>query len=581
MATSKAVSAQRLRPLKSSRATQRGLLSLSPFELKDSLIALSDENARQGNYALLNAGRGNPNWIATTPRNAFFLLGQFAITESERVWTAPDLGGMPAKDGIAKRLTAYLKAHAKMPGAAALGTMVNYGIRELKFDADAFVHELVDAIIGDNYPVPDRMLVHTEKVAQAYINQEMCDNKPPRGKFDIFAVEGGTAAMCYIFDSLETNGLLKRGDTIALAVPTFTPYIEIPELDRYAFKVVRIDASASMSKEGGHVWQYPDAEIDKLRDPAIKAFFLVNPSNPPSVTMSPRSLKRVASIVKNDNPNLIVITDDVYGTFVDNFRSLMAEVPQNTIGVYSYSKYFGCTGWRLGVIAVHEKNIFDRLITELPPAKQRALNRRYSTISLTPEKIKFIDRMVADSRSVALNHTAGLSLPQQCQMALFSLFALADKKNRYKKLTQTIVQRRLKDLWKGLGLPQPVVPHQAGYYVELDLMVWAEAHYGADFAAYMKENFEPVDVLFRLAERFSVVLMDGGGFGGPRWSVRVSLANLPDAAYRQIGAHLSELAPRYVNAWKDARAAEGNPVTKAKPVRKVAAKLVKKVTKKA
>lgn len=581
MATQKIpASAQRLRPLKSSRATQRGLLSLSPFELKDELIKLSDENARQGNYALLNAGRGNPNWIATTPRNAFFLLGQFAITESERVWTGPDLGGMPGKEGIAKRLTAYLKAHAKTPGAAALGTMVNYGIRELKFDADAFVHELVDAIIGDNYPVPDRMLVHTEKVAQAYIDQEMCDNKPPRGKFDIFAVEGGTAAMCYIFDSLETNGLLKRGDTVALAVPTFTPYIEIPELERYSFKVVRIDASASMSKEGGHVWQYPDAEIDKLRDPTIKAFFLVNPSNPPSVTMSPRSLKRVANIVKNDNPNLIVITDDVYGTFVDNFRSLMAEVPQNTIGVYSYSKYFGCTGWRLGVIAIHEKNIFDRLITELPPAKQRALNRRYSTISLTPEKIKFIDRMVADSRSVALNHTAGLSLPQQCQMALFSLFALADKKNRYKKLTQNIVQRRLKDLWKGLGLPQPVIPHQAGYYVELDLMVWAEAHYGADFAEYLVANFEPVDVLFRLAERFSIVLMDGGGFGGPRWSVRVSLANLPDNAYREIGAHLAELAPRYVNAWKDARAAEGNPVTKAKPLKKAAAKPAKKVVKK-
>ena len=26
--------------------------------------------------------------------------------------------------------------------------------------------------------------------------------------------------------------------------------------------------------------------------------------------------------------------------------------PKNTIGVYSYSKYFGCTGWRLGAIAL-------------------------------------------------------------------------------------------------------------------------------------------------------------------------------------------------------------------------------------
>jgi hypothetical protein len=32
-------------------------------------------------------------------------------------------------------------------------------------------------------------------------------------------------------------------------------------------------------------------------------------------------------------------------------------------------------------------------------------------------------------------------------------------------------------------------------------------------------------VIFRLAEHSGAVLMRGGGFGGPEWSVRVSLAN--------------------------------------------------------
>ena len=35
--------------------------------------------------------------------------------------------------------------------------------------------------------------------------------------------------------------------------------------------------------------------------------------------------------------------------------------------------------------------------------------------------MKFIDRIVADSRDVGLNHSAGLSLPQQVMMSLFSL----------------------------------------------------------------------------------------------------------------------------------------------------------------
>ena len=71
--------------------------------------------------AFLNAGRGNPNWIATDAARGFFLLGQFAITESKRVMDDPaGIGGMPQADGIAKRLDDWLAEHADMPGAAFL-----------------------------------------------------------------------------------------------------------------------------------------------------------------------------------------------------------------------------------------------------------------------------------------------------------------------------------------------------------------------------------------------------------------------------------------------------------------------------
>ena len=138
------------------------------------------------------------------------------------------------------------------PGAKLLRDSFDYGVKTLKFDADTFVHELAESIIGCMYPVPDRMLRCTERIVHEYLVQEMCAGRPPAGKFDIFAVEGGTAAMCYIFDSLMLNNLLHRGDTIALGVPTFTPYIEIPHFDRYMFKVVNIDASKELRPDGGH-----------------------------------------------------------------------------------------------------------------------------------------------------------------------------------------------------------------------------------------------------------------------------------------------------------------------------------------
>ena len=529
---------------------QQEFEKLSPFELKDKLIQLAGDASRQSTQTMLNAGRGNPNWIATTPRDAFFTLGTFAIQESKRVWDETDLGGMPQKAGIAKRLSDFAAKNPNAPGIGLIQAAVEYAVKEFKFNADAFVHELIDSIIGDQYPSPDRMLVHAERVVHEYLAKEMCGGKPPAGKFDIFAVEGGTAAMCYIFDSLMVNHLLHRGDKVALALPMFTPYIEVCHLDRFHFDVVEMNASEVSSSDGRHTWQYPDAEIDKLKDPSIKALFFVNPSNPPSVAMRANSMQRLAALVQNNRPDLIVVTDDVYGTFVPGFRSLMAEVPQNTIGVYSFSKYFGCTGWRLGVVAIHEDNIFDKAIAKLPEGIRRELNARYGPLTLHPEQIKFIDRMVADSRCVALNHTAGLSLPQQVQMTLFSLFALLDKDDRYKKLTKEIVKRRLQALWAGMNLPLPPDPMRADYYATLDIMVWAEKTHGPAFVEFLKKNYHPFDVLFALAEKFSTVLLNGSGFAGPDWSVRVSLANLPDEAYSQIGNQLTTVVQVAVNAWK-------------------------------
>jgi aspartate 4-decarboxylase len=536
-----------------SRAEQRELLKLSPFELKDKLITLAAESERESDLQMLNAGRGNPNWICTTPREAFGTLLQFGIEESRRGINVPDGGRMPQKGGIAGRFTSFLETHKDAPGAKLLHASFEYGTKTLNFDPDTFAHELAEGIIGCMYPVPDRMLRCTERIVHEFIAQELCAGKPPAGRFDLFAVEGGTAAMCYIFDSLMLNYLLHRGDTIALGIPTFTPYLEVPHFDRYAFKVVNIDAGVERRPDGSHSWQYTDKEIDKLADKRIKAFFLVNPSNPPSYAMRQSTVKRLVKLVKTKRPDLIIITDDVYSTFVPGFRSLMAELPQNTIGVYSYSKHFGCTGWRLGVVAIHQNNIFDKILAKLPAKDRAALNRRYSSISLTPQKLKFIDRMVADSRQVALNHTAGLSLPQQIQMALFSLFAILDTANSYKTLCQLIVRRRYKALWDGLDLPMPPEEDRASYYAELDLMVWAEKEYGPDFVKFLRKNYECTDVLFRLAEQSGVVLLHGGGFGGPDWSVRVSLANLPEETYPKIGRFLRQAAEGYVKEWKESQ----------------------------
>src|SRR5689334_11595234 len=219
----------------------RGFEALSPFELKDKLIAYATDFSQQksATKTFLNAGRGNPNWIATVPREAFFLLGKFALRESKRVWEEPGIGGMPHASGCAARLRAFLDGAGNGEEVTLLSRSIAYGVEKLGFDADAFVHELVDSIIGDNYPVPDRMLVHAEKVVHRYLEREMWGENSP-GRRDLFAVEGGTAAMCYVFGSLLRNFILHSGDTVALGTPIFTLYIELPHLDEFGLKTIDI-----------------------------------------------------------------------------------------------------------------------------------------------------------------------------------------------------------------------------------------------------------------------------------------------------------------------------------------------------
>jgi len=524
--------------------------TLSPFEIKDELISLAKKTSRTTQSAFLNAGRGNPNWIATTPREGFFLLGQFAVTESRRVMEHPaGLAGMPQSQGIAGRMEAWLAKHADMPGASFLASMVPFAVKTFAFEPDAFVHEVVDSIIGDNYPVPDRMLVHNERIVHEYLQWAMCGSPRPTGRFDLYAVEGGTAAMCYIFKSLKANRLLHPGDTIALGTPIFTPYIEMTHLEDYALNVVNIQAARE------NLFQLTDAEVKKLEDPKIKAFFLVNPGNPTGVALSKESIGKIARLVKTKRPDLMLLTDDVYGTFVPGFRSLLGELPHNTIGVYSYSKYFGCTGWRLGVIAVHEDNMFDKMIAKLPDADLRALDKRYGAVTLEPRKIKFIDRIVADSRDVALNHTAGLSLPQQVMMSLFSLAELMDGEKRYQAACREIVHRRALAMIEGLGIDVTPDSLYDAYYGLIDFEFWARKNIGEEAVEYLKKNVHPLDLAFRLAENHGIVLLNGGGFEAPDWSLRVSLANLPDDVYDDIGRGVRSIARGYRDAFEASKRA--------------------------
>lgn len=516
--------------------------NLSPFELKNNLIKLAQSRTDR---VMLNAGRGNPNFLATWPRQAFFQLGVFAVQESEMSFSYMNegVGGFPIKSGLTGRFEDFIRRHCETPGVPFLGKAFSYIRDQLGLDENAFLKEMVEGILGCNYPIPDRMLRLSESIIKAYVLQQMGAHTLNCDDIDLFAVEGGTAAMAYIFNSMQENGLIQKGDKIAIGAPIFTPYLEIPELNDYELVEVLINADPQLN------WQYPESELRKLEDPNIKAFFIVNPSNPPSVKIDDKSLKIIAEIVKK-RPDLIILTDDVYGTFADEFQSLFAICPKNTILVYSFSKYFGATGWRLGVIATTRDNILDKTIAALPKKTKDVLNKRYSSIVTEPDKFKFIDRLVADSRAVGLNHTAGLSTPQQVQMVLFALSEMMDADQSYKATLKTLIRRRNASLYEHLGLKHKLDENGVDYYTLIDLENICRELYDDKFAKWILKNKNPTELLFRIAEETGVVLLPGKGFAVQHPSARASLANLNEYQYAAIGTSLRKLSEEYYAEYK-------------------------------
>ena len=163
-----------------------------------------------------------------------------------------------------------------------------------------------------------------------------------------------------------------------------------------------------------------------------------------------------------------------------------------------------------------------------------------------PEKMLFLDRVVADSRSIGLYHTSGLSTPSQVFMAMMSLTHLVNaEEDPYIILANETVRARYTALMNALELPEDDSVQNAQYYTLVDILTIAENRYGADFADWLRDSRSEIDFLNDLAGRKGVVLMYGPGFSAPEGTVRISLANLNAEQYVEIAGRLFELLDDY------------------------------------
>ena len=119
---------------------------LSPFEFKNTLIKTATASVGAGK--ILDAGRGNPNFLSTMPRYAFSLLTHISTVLSELESDLSGIGTMPVQKGIHDKFEKLLNQSKSLPE----GKFLIDAIRKMRLVSgmgkDAFIHDLVISTLG-------------------------------------------------------------------------------------------------------------------------------------------------------------------------------------------------------------------------------------------------------------------------------------------------------------------------------------------------------------------------------------------------------------------------------------------------
>jgi aspartate 4-decarboxylase len=509
---------------------------ISPFELKNKLMKMAKGTDPD---QMLNAGRGNPNFFNDFGRRFLYKLSNMCIDLAHKKKNMDDLVIYPTLDDYdyekvfksrsnkwPTRYRDFLHDYMKYLKKMAI---------QDKIPPNVIFHDVVMSALGCFYPSPPRIQPHLRLIVEQFLYNLVMGSYTTSYKpedFSYFATEGAASGIMYVFNTLKENYLLLPGDSIALITPIFSPYLEMPLLGDYKLNIVELKGDPDKQYSLDH------KEMDKLKDKKIKALFMVNPANPGGYSLSKDNIEYIGKIVNTERKDLIVLSDNVYAPFVSEYNSFMQTCPQNTIEVFSLSKFFGTTGWRLGLCMIAKENRLNTLLHNLPKKYKDNLYERYKIAAMHPSKLSFMQRLVFDSRQVAEAHVGGLSTPQQTLIGIYLYYFMHDTSGHYKKQIQSILENRMNLLYKDLNTKITMLSTSTNYYNLINVPEVTENLYGRPAREYLEKNYEYLEFLFHLAKLYHVVLLPGAGFGSTPWKVRISLANLADQDYTKIGTAL-------------------------------------------
>lgn len=164
------------------------------------------------------------------------------------------------------------------------------------------------------------------------------------------------------------------GDEIILLSPSYASYKEIVSLAGCAPIFVPLNEAAG--------WAFELTEFEKAITAKTRAVLYCNPNNPTGTVYDREQLIGLAKLAAKHG--FFIISDEVYKDFIYHNAEKMfslAELPemrQRVIRIFSFSKAYAMTGWRVGFIHGDEAviseilKVHDSLVTCAPVISQYA-----------------------------------------------------------------------------------------------------------------------------------------------------------------------------------------------------------------
>ena len=188
------------------------------------------------------------------------------------------------------------------------------------------------AVNGFTYYTPNSGI---PELREAIATKIQSFNGLAAGVENVTVTTGGCGAL---FTTLLT--LCDPGDAILLSDPTWPNYEMMASLQGLEVRHFPLRA-----KDG---WLPNPEEIEKQITPNSRAMILVSPSNPTGTMIGEDLMRELLDLARQHN--LWVISDEVYDeiTFGKPAVSAYGIDPDRVISVFSFSKTYAMTGWRIG-----------------------------------------------------------------------------------------------------------------------------------------------------------------------------------------------------------------------------------------